>query len=105
MDSLKRERFQVGADLFKALSHPARLELLEILAEGPRCVCDLAGTLGLTASAASKFLSQLREAGLIELERKGLQVEYHIVTPCVLKVTDCAISSIMAKRPKQAFHS
>jgi len=65
MKQLER-RYERRAELFKALANPLRLVMLEKLADKPWCVCALADELGVDKSIVSKYLSQLKSAGLIE---------------------------------------
>jgi ArsR family transcriptional regulator, arsenate/arsenite/antimonite-responsive transcriptional repressor len=63
----------------KALADPARVKLVSLLfssAAGEVCSCDLAEAVGLTESTVSHHLTQLRRAGLVESERRGMNV-YH----------------------------
>lgn len=63
----------------KALADPVRVKLVSLLfgsTEGEVCSCDLADTVGLSESTVSHHLSQLRRAGLVESERRGMNV-YH----------------------------
>jgi DNA-binding transcriptional ArsR family regulator len=63
----------------KALADPVRVKLVSLLfssSAGEVCSSDLAGTLGLSESTVSHHLSQLRRAGLVESERRGMNV-YH----------------------------
>ncbi len=63
----------------KALADPARVKLVSLLfssAAGEVCSSDLAAVVGLTESTVSHHLSQLRKAGLVESERRGMNV-YH----------------------------
>jgi DNA-binding transcriptional ArsR family regulator len=63
----------------KALADPVRVKLVSLLfsaSEGELCSGDLAGVVGLTESTVSHHLSQLRKAGLVESERRGMNV-YH----------------------------
>jgi ArsR family transcriptional regulator len=64
--------------LFKTLSDPTRLRLLNLLAEGEVCVCDLHGTLGLDQPKVSRHLARLRSAGLVEVERNGKWMHYRL---------------------------
>lgn len=64
--------------LFKTLSDPTRLRLLNLLAEEQVCVCDLQGTLGLDQPKVSRHLAQLRRAGLVEVERDGKWMHYRL---------------------------
>lgn len=68
---------RLAADLFRALGHPIRLEILEtLLAEGEVCVCHLESRLGLRQAYLSQHLARLRQAGLVVDRREGLNVFY-----------------------------
>ncbi len=63
----------------KALADPMRVKLVSLLFssdEGEVCSCDLAAAVGLSESTVSHHVSQLRRAGLVESERRGMNV-YH----------------------------
>ena len=61
----------------KAVADPTRLRLLSLLlSQDEVCVCDLAPAVGLTEATVSHHLAQLRKAGLIEGERRGMNVYY-----------------------------
>ena len=62
-----------AARLFKALSDPARVRLVNLLAtsDEPVCVCDLVPVLGLSQGTVSHHLKTLTEAGLLEREPRG----------------------------------
>jgi DNA-binding transcriptional ArsR family regulator len=77
------------AKVFKALAHPSRLFILEQLAEGEHCVCELTGMIGADISTISKHLSVLRGAGVIHAEKRGLQVYYSLKMPCILRFFEC----------------
>ncbi len=66
------------ARLGKALSAPKRLELLDLLCQGPRTVEALAEQAALSVANASQHLQVLRAARLVEGEKKGLYVEYRL---------------------------
>ncbi|WP_141583033.1 helix-turn-helix transcriptional regulator [Actinomadura sp. WMMA1423] len=70
------------AGVFKALSDPVRLRLLNMIASaegGEACVCDLTGSFELTAPTISHHLKVLRQAGLIDGERRGTWVYYRAI--------------------------
>ena len=67
-----------GAAILRALSHPARLKIIQILAGGEVCVKGLEEVLGLSQPSVSQHLARLKYAGLIESERKGHLVCYRI---------------------------
>jgi len=64
--------------LLKALADPCRLQVLEALASGERCVCDLTTDLGLAQSRLSFHLKVLRDAGLLSDRHSGRWVYYHL---------------------------
>jgi len=90
----------IRTGMFKALSHPMRVFILDKLKERNWCVCELAEELGINKSAASKHLSQLKEAGLVDIEKMGTRVEYHLTAPCVLELASCAEGAVLANRRK-----
>jgi ArsR family transcriptional regulator len=61
------------AEVFKALSEPARLKIVELLAssDGPVCACEFIPALGLTQATVSHHLKKLTDAGLLEREQRG----------------------------------
>jgi ArsR family transcriptional regulator len=77
------------AALFKALGHPARLRIVEELRAGERCVCDLVDISEGGWSTVSRHLSVLKSAGILEDEKRGLQVYYKLTLPCVGTFLDC----------------
>ena len=73
------------APMFKALGDPVRLRLLSLIAAAPGeiCVCELTGGFDVTGPTISHHLRVLREAGLVDCERRGTWV-YYRVEPSVL---------------------
>lgn len=74
------------ARMFKALSDPVRLRLLSLIASyegGEACVCDLTGPFDVSQPTISHHLKVLREAGLVDSERRGTWV-YYWVQPVAL---------------------
>ena len=70
------------AAAFKALSDPVRLRLLSLIASfqgGEACVCDLTGPFDVSQPTISHHLRVLREAGLIDCERRGTWVYYWVL--------------------------
>ena len=74
--------------LFKALMHPARLEILDILRSGEQCVCHMEAHLGYRQAYISQQLAVLREAGLIEDRRDGWNVYYRVIDRRVYDLVD-----------------
>lgn len=73
------EGYRQVATWMKALAHPARLRILEVLAEeGEACVCHLENRLDQRQAYISQHLARLREAGLVQDRRDGLNVFYSV---------------------------
>jgi ArsR family transcriptional regulator len=66
------------AQLFRALSHPVRLQILDILARREACVCHLTAVLGQRQPYVSQQLATLREASLVTDRREGTLVYYRL---------------------------
>jgi len=83
-----KQRKELAA-IFKALGHPARLRIVEELLGGERCVCELVDVSAGGWSTVSRHLSVLKAAGVVEDEKRGLQVYYRLALPCVGTFLDC----------------
>jgi rhodanese-related sulfurtransferase len=81
------------ARIGKAVSAPKRIELLELLCQGPRTVESLASLADLSVANASQHLQVLRRAQLVESRKQGLYVEYRLADPQVVTFVD-AISKL-----------
>ena len=77
------------AEVLKVLSSPRRLEILHVLADGPIEVGRLAAVLGVSQPNVSQHLAVMRTAGMVESERDGREIRYHLVDPDVLVA--CAV--------------
>lgn len=75
--------YEQFARIGKAVSSPKRLELLDLLCQGPRTVEVLAKESGLTIANASQHLQVLRAARLVEAEKEGLHVIYRLADQTV----------------------
>ncbi|MEP6777181.1 MAG: metalloregulator ArsR/SmtB family transcription factor [Chthoniobacterales bacterium] len=90
--------------VFKTLSDPTRLRLLNLLAKGEVCVCDLASTLAIVQPKVSRHLAYLRRAGLVDARREGKWMHYRQVEhphPAVRHVL-MAVRAWMAHEPPMA---
>ncbi|MFZ5815303.1 MAG: ArsR/SmtB family transcription factor [Bacillota bacterium] len=81
---------ELEADLLKVLGHPARLQIVEILAREETCVCDLIPQVGLEQSNLSQHLKLLRKHGVVEARRDGSRVIYRLVNRSVVKLITAA---------------
>lgn len=85
------EAFERAADLLRALSHPMRLRIIEILGEGELCVKKLEEILKISQPSVSQHLTRLRYAGLIESERRGHLVCYRLSRDAAARILDVAL--------------
>ena len=69
---------EIKAELFKALAHPARVRVLEVLAEGERAVGEIQPLVGIELSHLSQQLAVLRRAGLVTARKEGSSVIYAV---------------------------
>jgi ArsR family transcriptional regulator len=70
--------FKAQAQLFRALSHPVRLRILDILSRQEACVCHLTAILRQRQPYVSQQLATLREAGLVTDRREGTLIYYRL---------------------------
>lgn len=89
MDKRTKQKYEARAQVIKALAHPTRLFMVDELAKGERCVCELRDMIGADMSTVSKHLSVLRQAGIVDDEKRGLQVWYSLKVPCILNFFGC----------------
>jgi rhodanese-related sulfurtransferase/predicted transcriptional regulator len=82
----KQAVFEAISLMGKALASPKRLELLELLAQAPHGVDELAHLSGQSVANASQHLQALHGAGLVEREREGNRVRYEIAGEPALRV-------------------
>ena len=75
--------------VFKALGSPARLTLVRTLADGERCVCDLVEAVGLGWSTTSRHLDILRDAGIVNSDKRGQKIFYRLELACVTHFIAC----------------
>lgn len=78
---LSRPISELKAELFKALAHPARVRVLELLTEGERSVSEMQPIVGIETSHLSQQLGVLRRAGMLATRKEGSSVIYSISDP------------------------
>ncbi len=95
------EVFEERARVLKALAHPSRLIMIDELSRGERCVCELTELVGADISTVSKHLSLLKEAGIVDCDKRGLKVFYRLRAPCILNFFGC-IEAVQAEGRRRA---
>jgi ArsR family transcriptional regulator len=74
---------ELKAELFRALSHPARIRILETLSTGERSVGEMQPEIGIELSHLSQQLAVLRRAGLVASRKEGQSVYYSVKDPLI----------------------
>lgn len=82
-------RLEAQAQILKALAHPSRLLIVEELGKGERCVCELTEMVGADTSTVSKHLSIMKNAGIVDHEKRGTSMYYTLKMSCVLNFFSC----------------
>lgn len=82
--------YQVKAEFFKTLSHPARIRVLELLRDGEQSVGELIPKVGLEASHLSQQLGVLRRANIVTSRKEGSSVIYSVVDPRIFELLEVA---------------
>ncbi len=83
------KKYKKRSEIIKALAHPTRLFIIDFLADGEKCVCEIVEQVEADISTISKHLSIMKNTGLIESEKRGLNVFYKMACPCVTSLFDC----------------
>jgi len=101
MNDKTKITYMARAAVIKALAHPTRLLIVDELSRRERCVCELRDMVGDDISTVSRHLAVLKQAGIVEDQKRGLQVWYHLKVPCLLNFFGC-IENILKANARQA---
>ena len=82
------ERYELETRILKAMAHPVRMRILEILRYGDHCVCHLEAAMGYRQAYISQHLMVLRDAGIVIDRREGWNIYYHVADPAVFDLLD-----------------
>jgi ArsR family transcriptional regulator, virulence genes transcriptional regulator len=82
------EIFDLHAELLKALAHPRRLEIVQLLRDQELCVSDIYEMLDLPQANISQHLLILRDAGVVTTQRNGKQILYTLAHPKIIQASD-----------------
>jgi ArsR family transcriptional regulator len=78
-----KQRLEARAAAIKALGHPSRLLIAEALMAGEKCVAELKELVGADMSTVSKHLTLMRGAGVLNCEKRGLNIYYSLPCECL----------------------
>ncbi len=102
------EIYRLQAEVLKTLANPRRLEIIHLLADGPREVTRLAEEMGISQPNVSQHLALMRSAGVVEAERNGREVFYRLSDPDILTACDtmrCVLSRRLTRMSALAARS
>ena len=88
--------YEARAEVLKAMANASRLKIMDALAKGERCVCELQEVVGSDLSTVSRHLALMKGAGLLASRREGSNVYYRLRVPCVLQFFGCVEAVISA---------
>ncbi len=101
MDTKTLRKYERRAAVIKALAHPSRLFIVDRLAEREYPVNELTGLIGSEMSTVSKHLSVLKNAGVVQDEKRGASIYYSLRIPCILNFFKCADAVLEAIQKEQ----
>ena len=83
------------AEILKALAHPTRIQIIDLLRNGEKCVCDIVPALGLEQPNVSRHLSVLKKEGILSCRKEGMKMIYWVSDVRIFSLLD--ISSEILK--------
>ena len=100
--TLKQEIMAIEADFCAALSDPTRIFILYALSEKPLNVTELTNELNIPQPTTSRHLKTLRERGLVETERQGTVIIYHLTDRRIIQALDLLRSAMRDRLTQRA---
>lgn len=95
MHSKKGSQLRFKARIFNALSDPMRLEIIEFLRGGEKCVCEIVPHVGLIQPVVSRHLRILKDCGLLKCRKEGNRRLYSITDKRILETIDAVCSDLV----------
>jgi ArsR family transcriptional regulator len=95
MPSKRDAQCKLKAKIFNALSDTVRLEIVEFLRGGEKCVCDIVPHIGLIQPSVSRHLKILKDCGLVKDRKEGNRRLYSITESGIFKIIDAATADLV----------
>lgn len=89
--------YEAKAQIYKALGHPIRIQVVEILTQGEKSVSELATQVGAKEANLSRHLGVLKSAGIVRARKEGLNVYYQLIMPCLVNMFSCVENALVEK--------
>ena len=86
------------AEVLKAVAHPVRLQIIELLEKKEMCVGSIAQALGGKQAITSQQLNMMRDKGVLECRRDGVKVYYRIGNKNVIRLLHCVYDHCNSKK-------
>jgi DNA-binding transcriptional ArsR family regulator len=99
----KQNRFK--STVFHALSDPIRLEIVQYLRNGEKCVCEIVPHLSLIQPLISRHLKILKDAGIVKCRKDGTKRMYAVVDNKIYNVIDALTAELLNTLSKEAFEN
>ena len=87
-----------AAEVLKAVAHPVRLQIVELLETNEMCVGDIVAALGGKQAITSQQLNMMKDKGVLNCRRDGVKVYYRIENKNVIKLLDCIYDHCKTKK-------
>ena len=95
------EEAEIRSKIIKAMSHPVRLMMIDLLKTGEHSFSQIFDLFKLDKSTVSKHLLVLKEAGIVSSRRDGIDMIYRLDVPCILDFFGCVTAVIESNVKKQ----
>ena len=92
---------KLKSKIFNALADPARLEILEFLRDGEKCVCEIIPHLGLIQPVVSRHLKILKDSGIVRDRKEGNKRFYSLTNPKICGVIDAVTPELARSLTEQ----
>jgi len=92
---------EIRAKIIKAMSHPVRLMMIDLLKTGEHSFSQIFDLFKLDKSTVSKHLLVLKEAGILSSRKDGIDMIYRLDVPCILDFFGCVTAVIESNVKKQ----
>ena len=94
---MKRDSAKLKSEILTAIAHENRIRIVEYLADGPKCACEIAPALKLEQSNLSRHMKILIQAGIINYWRDGKKAMYEISDRNILRIFE-RVSKVLKNR-------
>jgi DNA-binding transcriptional ArsR family regulator len=85
---------EMSVKIFKALGHPIRYKIVTFLFDGPKCVSTINNEMEYSQANLSQHLKLLKDAGILESEKIGMEIYYRISNEDIKKIIECVANCV-----------